>query len=244
LRRLFQLNNYICRDTVRYHYSKLIALLDGFGSYQLMKVMGQTFFMPTSTVYNIDCLEYLKTVPDKYFELAIVDPPYGINLSSNPFRQKQEKKNWDSEIPNEEYFNELNRVSSNQIIWGGNYFNLPPSQGFLIWDKVQPRNFSSAMCEMAWMSLQSPAKIFKKHVVTAEPNKIHPTQKPVALYRWLLENYAKQGDKILDTHMGSQSSRIAAYDMGFDFVGCELDKDYFEAGNKRFELFKSQGKLF
>ena len=197
-----------------------------------------------SEVYNMDCIAGMKEYPDKYFDLAIVDPPYGIGLSKNPFRQKQEKKNWDLSIPEMEYFIELFRVSKEQIIWGGNYFDLPPSQGFIIWDKKQPEDFSSAMCEMAWMSFQKPAKMFKKHVVTAEPNKIHPTQKPVALYDWILLKYAKEGDKILDTHLGSGSSRIAAYRNGFDFVGFEIDKDYFEAQEKRFKTELMQPRLF
>jgi site-specific DNA-methyltransferase (adenine-specific) len=189
-------------------------------------------------------MEGMAKYPDKYFELAIVDPPYGIGISNNSFRQKQSKKNWDYSIPDKIYFDELLRISVNQIIWGGNYFDLQPSQGFIIWDKKQPENFLSAMCEYAWMSFQKPAKIFRLHVVTAENNKIHPTQKPVALYKWLLTNYAKEGDKILDTHLGSGSSRIAAYDMGFDFTGFELDKDYFDAQEKRFNDFKAQLKLF
>ena len=197
-----------------------------------------------SEVYNMDCIAGMREYPDKYFDLAIVDPPYGIGLSKNPFRQKQEKKNWDLSIPEMEYFIELFRVSKEQIIWGGNYFDLPPSQGFIIWDKKQPEDFSSAMCEMAWMSFQKPAKMFKKHVVTAEPNKIHPTQKPVALYDWILLKYAKEGDKILDTHLGSGSSRIAAYRNGFDFVGFEIDKDYFEAQEKRFKTELMQPRLF
>jgi site-specific DNA-methyltransferase (adenine-specific) len=182
--------------------------------------------------------------PDKYFDLAVVDPPYGIGISINPFRQKFEKCDWDNAIPNKQYFDELMRVSKNQIIWGGNYFDLPPSQGFIIWDKKQPQDFSSAMCEMAWMSFQKPAKIFRKHVVTAEPNKIHPTQKPVALYEWLLMNFANKGDLILDTHLGSGSSRIAAHKAGLSFVGCELDPDYFKAQEKRFKEFTAQLTLF
>jgi len=189
-------------------------------------------------------MDLMSRYPDKYFDLAVVDPPYGINISSNPFRQKHQKGNWDSRPPNKEYFNELFRVSKNQIIWGGNYFDLPPSQGFLIWDKKQPERFSSSMIEMAWMSIQSPAKMFSASVTTTEKNKIHPTQKPVKLYDWIFKNYAKEGDKILDTHLGSQSSRIAAHKAKLDFVGCELDPDYFRDGNKRFNDFISQTTLF
>lgn len=195
------------------------------------------------SLVNCDCLEYMKTVPDNYYSLALVDPPYGIGISSNPVRQKHKKKIWDNEIPTPEYFEELFRVSQNQIIWGGNYFNLPPSQGFLIWDKVQPHDFSLAMCEFAWMSFQNPAKIFKQSV-QKEQNKIHPTQKPVALYKWLLKNYAKQGDKILDTHFGSLSIGIACHDMGFELTACELDKDYYEAGKKRLIQHQSQLTIF
>jgi site-specific DNA-methyltransferase (adenine-specific) len=193
-----------------------------------------------SQVFNEDCMEVMARYPDKYFDLAVVDPPYGIGISSNSFRQKHKKQDWDNVIPSEEYFNELKRVSKNQIIWGGNYFDLPPSQGFIIWDKKQPEDFSSSMCEMAWISFKKPAKIFRKHVVTAEPNKIHPTQKPVALYDWIFKNYASPNDKILDTHLGSGSSRIAAHKAKLDFVGCELDKEYFDAQEKRFKDFSSQ----
>lgn len=181
---------------------------------------------------------------DNAYELAIVDPEYGIGISSNSFRQKQKKKDWDSNIPDDIYFSELFRVSKNQIIWGGNYFDLPPSQGFLIWDKKQPFNFSSAMCEKAWMSFQSPAKIFRKHVVTAEINKIHPTQKPADLYKWLLQNYTKKGDRILDTHGGSMSIAIACWELGFDLDIYELDKDYFSDAVVRFQKHISQGRLF
>jgi site-specific DNA-methyltransferase (adenine-specific) len=200
--------------------------------------------MPTSEVFNMDCMDYMRQFPDKHFELAIVDPPYGIGISSNPVRQQHDKKQWDNAIPKADYFSQLMRVSKNQIIWGGNYFldYLGASQGFVIWDKVQPQDFSLAMCEFAWSSIQSPAKMWKRSVL-AERNKIHPTQKPIALYKWLLKNYAKEGDNILDTHLGSQSSRIAAYDMGFDFFGTELDPDYFNDGNKRFEQIKAQMKL-
>jgi site-specific DNA-methyltransferase (adenine-specific) len=195
-------------------------------------------------LFNQNCMTAMKSMPDKAYDLAIVDPPYGIGIANNPFRQAHDKKQWDGAIPGSEYFVELFRVSKNQIIWGGNYFNLPPSQGFIIWDKVQPQDFSSSMCEFAWMSFQRPAKIFKKHVVSAEKNKIHPTQKPVRLYEWLLKNYAKPGDRILDTHLGSGSSAIAADIMGFDFTGYEIDADYFKAAKERLERHQRQGALF
>jgi site-specific DNA-methyltransferase (adenine-specific) len=190
-----------------------------------------------------DCMNLMKTLPDKAFELAIVDPPYGLGISSNPVRQAHAKKDWDKTVPQDTYFCELFRVSQNQIIWGGNYFNLPATQNYIVWDKVQPEDFSLAMCELAWCSMQRPAKIFKRSVLL-EQGKIHPTQKPVALYEWLLTHYAKSGDKILDTHLGSGSSRIAAYNLGFDFVGCEIDKDYFDAQEKRFAAHTAQTSLF
>jgi site-specific DNA-methyltransferase (adenine-specific) len=196
-------------------------------------------------ITNEDNMELMKRYPDNYFDLAIVDPPYGISISSNPVRQQHKKKNWDDEIPLEKYFNELKRVSKNYIIWGGNYFidYLNNSQGFIIWDKKQPENFSLAMAEFAYSSIQSPAKIFRYSVLT-EQNKIHPTQKPVALYKWLLDKYAKPNNKILDTHLGSMSIAIACIDYGFELVGCELDTEYYDKGIKRVQNHLLQQKLF
>ena len=196
-------------------------------------------------LYNMDCMELLRQTPDKYYSLSVVDPPYGIGISSNPVRQQHDKKQWDNAIPNADYFSQLMRVSKNQIIWGANYFldYLGASQGFVIWDKVQPQEFSLAMCELAWSSIQSPAKIWKRSVL-AERNKIHPTQKPVDLYEWLLTNYAKPGQTILDTHLGSGSSAIAANNLGFEFVGCELDADYFASACQRIENAQRQVSLF
>jgi len=205
----------------------------------------------SAKVQNIDCLEFMRNFPDNYFELAIVDPPYGLErLQKGSLRlggvkgNHKDKLEWDKK-PTEEYFNELFRVSKNQIVWGANNFIMPPSEYFCIWNKKQTvDNFATA--EYAWVSmgLKKPAKIFDysihKHNQT---DKIHPTQKPVALYRWLLQNYAKQGDKILDTHLGSGSSRIAADMEGFDFYACELDADYFTASCKRFDDYKKQIKL-
>jgi len=190
------------------------------------------------TITNEDCMELMKRYDDNHFELAIVDPPYGIGISGNPVRQQQEKKQWDNAIPNKEYFNELKRVSKNQIIWGGNYFieYLQNTRCFICWDKKQSENFSLAMCEMAWTSFNETAKCFYLRVVGADITKrIHPTQKPVALYKWLLQNYAKEGDKILDTHMGSGSIAIACHYMGFDLTACELDKEYYEQAMQRIE---------
>ena len=190
--------------------------------------------MSESITYNMDCMEIMKTLPDKAFELAIVDPPYGIERLKNPegfFEKYGDTRKANNNMPDEKYFQSLSRVSMNQIVWGGNYFNLPPCRGFICWDKLQYYpNYSQA--EFAWTSFERPAKIFK--FSSTDASRIHPTQKPVALYEWLLTHYAKPGDKILDTHLGSGSSRIAAYNLGFDFVGCEIDKDYFDAQEKRF----------
>jgi site-specific DNA-methyltransferase (adenine-specific) len=194
-------------------------------------------------ITNEDNMELMSRYPDKYFDLAIVDPPYGIGISSNPVRQQHEKKQWDNNIPSKEYFDELFRVSKNQIIWGGNYFDLHPTQGFFIWDKKQPHDFSLAMCEYAWSSIQKPAKMWSLSVLK-ERGKIHPTQKPVELYEWLLMNNAKEGDKILDTHLGSGSIAIACHNLGFDLTACELDKDYYEAAMKRLEQHKQQLTMF
>jgi site-specific DNA-methyltransferase (adenine-specific) len=191
------------------------------------------------TATNEDNMLMMARYPDDYFDLAIVDPPYGIKISKNPVRQQHEKKEWDNNIPTEKYFIELFRVSKNQIIWGGNYFNLPTSQGFFIWDKKQPHDFSLAMVEMAWSSIQKPAKMCSLSVLK-ERGKIHPTQKPVELYEWILINNAKEGDKILDTHRGSASLDIACHNLNFDLVTCELDTDYFNDGNKRLKQHQNQ----
>jgi site-specific DNA-methyltransferase (adenine-specific) len=190
-------------------------------------------------------MELLKATPDKFYDLAIVDPPYGIGIANKPVRQQHAKKQWDNKTPNLDYFQELQRVSKNQIIWGGNYFieHLPSSQGFLIWDKVQPHNFSLAMAEFAWSSFQKPAKIFKRSVL-AEKDKQHPTQKPIALYEWILANYANANDKILDTHGGSMSSVVACLNLGYEIVCTELDADYYNAGVKRVEQSQKQQRMF
>ncbi len=201
----------------------------------------QSTGVPISRVYNGDCMDFMKQCLDKFFELAVVDPPYGMPKSSlmgagklkNRVFKGMKKKGWDI-APNKEYFNQLFRVSKNQIIWGGNYFYLPPTRGFLIWDKERPwENFSS--CEFAWTSFDCSANTFRECTTRTGEDKIHPTQKSVRLYDYCLRKYAKQGDKILDTHLGSQSSRIAAYKLGFDFWGTELDSEYFNDGNVRFE---------
>lgn len=207
--------------------------------------------MAEQQAYCMDCMEAMRQMPDKAFGLAIVDPPYGIGMDGGTVGYKGfnnfEKKDWDKNIPPQEYFDELFRVSQNQIIWGGNYFPLPPSRCFLIWDKGEGfYNRTYAEGEMAWTSFDKNVKLFKRDPLCSGDyrGKIHPTQKPVALYEWLLRNYAKQGDKILDTHLGSGSSRIAAYNLGFDFVGYEIDPDYFKAQEERFKKHTAQVRLF
>jgi len=174
-------------------------------------------------LYNMDCMEGMAQFPDKYFELAIVDPPYGIGMDGGNVgydgNNHFEKKSWDSKQPTTEYFNELTRVSNNQIIWGGNYFGLQRSRCWIIWDKGTGfKNRTYAEAELAWTSFDRNVKIFQYDPLAKRDyvGKIHPCQKPIALYNWLFKHYAKHGDKILDTHAGSASSFIAAYEMGFD----------------------------
>jgi len=215
-----------------------------------------------STVYLMDCMDGLRQTPDNYYSLALVDPPYGIGMDINMQRnegkwgyKKREKTDWDKAIPTPEYFAELKRISQNQIIWGGNYFDLPPTPCLLIWDKVQ--RIDQADCEIAWTSFNTASRIFtyargnesgfapKLRGTERAGINIHPTQKAIKLYEWIYFNYLPEGGKVLDTHLGSQSNRIAAHKMGnIDFTAYEIDKDYFEQGNKRFETFKSQTVLF
>jgi site-specific DNA-methyltransferase (adenine-specific) len=195
-------------------------------------------------------MDYMKDIPDKYFDLAIVDPPYGIN--GHKQRVFDDGKRWDSERPTSAYFIELNRISKNQIIWGGNYFSeLWPCKGFIVWDKHQPEGISFAMIEIATTSFDIPAKLYftkpagERGFYTVDSKRIHPTQKPIALYKWLLKTFAKDNDKIIDTHLGSGSSAIAAHDFGIaEFVGTEIDLEYFNAAVARFENHKKQLRLF
>jgi site-specific DNA-methyltransferase (adenine-specific) len=199
-------------------------------------------------IYNGDCMEFMKDKPAKSYDLAICDPPYGIDINHNIGRRKNDKPSnhkkvtWDSVIPNKEYFNSLFFISENQIIWGGNYFELPPTKCFMIWNKPQMSDLVSfAMCEYAWSSFNTTAKVFHNTYIDS---KIHPTQKPVALYKWLLTNYAKPNDKILDTHGGSMSIAIACWDLGFDLDIIELDKDYYDKAVQRFERHINQKQIF
>jgi site-specific DNA-methyltransferase (adenine-specific) len=198
-----------------------------------------------NVVHNMDCMIGMSEYPDKYFDLAVVDPPYGIdrngmNMGNSVFNK--DNKLWDKSIPDILYFNELFRVSKNQVIWGGNYFPLPQSQYFAIWDKGETmygRDF--AECEYAWVKYGG-TRIYKTS--PNQSDRIHPTQKPVKLYDWIFTNYGRSGIKILDTHVGSGSSRIAAHKHKLDFVGYELDPDYWQAQEKRYSEYKSQMTLW
>jgi len=221
--------------------------------------------VPTSEVYLEDCVTALKRFNDNHFDLAIVDPPYGIGFDGHDqiigkkgndkgFSSKKlyDIKEWDKDRPTIEYFAELKRVSKNQIIWGGNYFAdlLQPTKGWIYWDKKpNGENLTFSDGELAWTSFNKPLKSFSYGwigfgMLNSGERKIHPTQKPVALYEWILQKYAKPNDLILDTHLGSGSSRIAAYKGGFNFVGFEIDQEYYDKQEKRFNDFKSQLRLF
>lgn len=200
-------------------------------------------------------MEYMATQPDNAFDLAIVDPPYGIgadkanNANKGKFGFNQyHDTDWDKAKPNKEYFDELFRVSKNQIVWGGNYFSefLPPKMCWIVWDKKQD-NFSFSDGELAWTSFNTKLKFFRwsrSATVAKEGDRIHPTQKAIQLYKFCLANYAEKGQRILDTHLGSGSSAIAAHYFGCDFVGMEIDKDYFEAAQARFDKETRQIAMF
>lgn len=204
------------------------------------------------SVSNEDNMQLMSRYPDKYFDLAIVDPPYGININSSGRLGHYgcKGKKWDNEVPTDEYFKELFRVSKNQIIWGANYFMMNPTRCFLIWDKQQPEDVSFASCEFAWTSFDKSAKTFYMRPQNADNVRIHPTQKPVKLYEWLLMNYAKEGDKILDTHLGSMSIALAVHNcndrdkMNLTLTGCELDADYYKSGVERLKLHTMQQTIF
>lgn len=194
---------------------------------------------------NCDCMVGMARYSDKHFDLAIVDPPYGIGINHNIGRRKGQeaskldKVRWDNEIPSEEYFKELERVSKHRIIWGANYYQMPPTKCFIVWRKTNiSEGVSFSMLEYAWANFDSTSKEWIG--MSNEKNRIHPTQKPVALYKWLLTNYAKEGDLILDTHVGSASSLIACHQLGFDAVGFELDPDYYKASKERLESIQKQ----
>jgi site-specific DNA-methyltransferase (adenine-specific) len=218
-----------------------------------------------SSIFMMDCVSAMKNYPDNYFDLAVVDPPYGIGFDGHNqiigkkgndkgFSSKKlyDIKEWDKDRPTIEYFAELKRVSTNQIIWGGNYFAdlLQPTKAWVYWDKKpNGENLTFSDGELAWTSFNKPLKSFSYGwigfgMLNSGERKIHPTQKPVALYDWIFKNYAETGMKVLDTHLGSGSSRIAAHKAGMDFTGFEIDEDYFRASNKRFKDYHSQLTLF
>ena len=198
-------------------------------------------------IYNKDCLEAMKEMSDNEFDLAIVDPPYGIGMDgkNNWSGSKHKVKDWDNNAPSIEYFRELRRISKNQIVWGANHFisRMPfDSKCWLIWDKKND-GFSFADGEMAWTSFNTAVRFFRYHRGQQTDKRIHPTQKPIKLYEWLLMNYAKEGDKILDTHLGSGSIAIACHNLGYDLEGYELDKEYYDNALKRIKEHQSQLRL-
>lgn len=207
---------------------------------------------PKSVVYNTDCIEGMKQYPDKHFDLAVVDPPYGIGrdgslrtTSKHGGRKAHKFKGWDSKIPDKHYFDELFRVSKNQIIWGANYFTqyLPGSMGWIFWDKGQ--RICNSDGELAFTSFDRALRVAEyNRVELLLEGTIHPTQKPIKLYDWIFKNYAKEGDKILDTHLGSGSSRIAANKAYLDFTAFELDEEDFDASVKRYENHIAQLTIF
>lgn len=215
---------------------------------------------PNSKVYLLDCMEGMKDTHDNYYDLAVVDPPYGINATTEVGfgdkksgranrPQKWGNKKWDEERPSKKFFSELYRISKNQIICGGNYFMdyLHPSRCWLVWDKVQRVNQADA--ELIYTSFNTSVRVFQYHCSKLQgfqnPNRFHPTEKPVALYDWIYKNYLPEGGKVLDTHLGSVSNRISANKAGnIDFTGYELDPDYFRDSNKRYEQFIAQTRLF
>ena len=204
--------------------------------------------MSNINFYNTDCVQFMKTKPDKCYDLAVVDPPYGIGEDGGKCRTRGSKKtngakkNWDNKKPTTDYFKELQRVSKNQIIFGGNYFAnlLPASRCWIYWQKNMGGDFADG--ELAWTSFD---KVLKQYTKRSETfNRIHPTQKPVDLYRWILQRYAENTMKILDTHGGSMTNAIACEIEGFDLDICEIDKEYFDLGVKAFNLHKSQTRIF
>jgi len=206
-------------------------------------------------ITNEDNMQLMALYPDNYFDLAIVDPPYGIGIdgqkkiiNKNPKHNRKEhsRKNWDNEIPSQEYFEELFRVSKNQIIWGANYFTeyLKPTKAWIFWYKGQ-RDLTMSDGEMAWTSFETVTRQVEiNRAQLISQNTFHPTEKPIKLYKWILDKYAKEGDKILDTHLGSGSIAIACHDYKFDLTACELDKEYFDKAMQRINNHVAQLKLF
>jgi site-specific DNA-methyltransferase (adenine-specific) len=217
--------------------------------YSQNKVLGTSKDSLISDIYLMDCIEGMKQYPDKYFDLCISDPPFGINIEQRVFK---DGKKWDTKTPSKEYFNEMFRVSKNQIVWGGNYFieNLYSTKCFLIWDKKITDSHTFSMAEMAWTSFDSNSKCFyqpppgDRGFYNIDGKRIHPTQKSIDLYKWQISMFCKKGNKIIDPFLGSGSSRIAAYDLNFDFTGFELDPEYIEKSTIRFNNHINQLTLF
>ena len=213
--------------------------------------MNPTDILGNIKLYNADGMEVMKTFEDKQFGLAIIDPPYGLGKrttdggskknTQTKFMKDIRRSNWDNKTPDKSYFDELFRISKNQIIWGGNYFDLPPHRTFIVWDKMTYVPTMSQV-ELAWTSFDSPARL--KQINSTQLDRFHPTQKPVQLYKWLLQNYAKEGDTILDTHFGSLSIGIACHDMKFDLTAIELDADYYEQAKQRLIYHQRQLTIF
>ncbi len=213
--------------------------------------MNKPVVIGDATLHLGDCLEILRSTPDGAFDLAIVDPPYGIGAASMQMGTGKNKgwtkKDWDTSTPSAEYFAELFRVSKRQIIWGGNYFDLPQRGGWIFWDKELNKDISFGDGELAWtnfLTVVKKAPVQYSGFLGADLERIHPTQKPVRLYHWLLTKHASKGDRVLDTHLGSGSSAIAAVELGFDFTGCEIDAEYFAGACRRIERAHSQRPLF
>jgi site-specific DNA-methyltransferase (adenine-specific) len=192
-----------------------------------------------ATLYRADCLEVLPTLPK--VDAVITDPPYGIGIAANPVRQKHDVQTWDDTPASWELIDTILKAAPIQIIWGGNYFGLPPSQGFLIWDKVQPEDLTLAMCEYAWTNMQKPAKLFRRHVVSYQ--KWHPTQKPVELMRWCMER-AGMPESVIDPMMGAGTTGVACVELGKRFTGIEIHKPYFDIACERIENAQRQVRMF
>lgn len=223
-----------------------------------------SLYEPKIKLLNMDCMHYMKECDDNQFDLAIVDPPYGINIHKMSFTQSLKAGlakrrdyssigDWDTEIPTDEYWSELMRISKNQIVWGGNYFSLPPVKGWVFWDKRTDEKYSNdyADGELAWTSFNKPLRCFRwlwhgmlQQNMKSKQQRIHPTEKPRALYEWLLMNYAKKGDKIIDTHLGSGSIAMACWNMKFDLVGMDIDKNCIDKASKRLNDYRKQLTLF
>lgn len=230
----------------------------------MSKIENYELYEPTIELMTMDCMDYMEQCNDKQFDLAIVDPPYGINIHKMSFTQSIKAGltkrrdyswvgNWDNDIPPKEYWKELMRVSKNQIIWGGNYFSLPPTKSWIFWDKKTHEKYSNdyADGELAWTSFNKPIRCFRwlwngmlQQNMKDKQQRIHPTEKPKALYEWLLMNFAQKGDKIIDTHLGSGSIAMACWNMKYDLVGMDVNERCVKSASKRLNNYRKQLNLF